>query len=56
MANPRFMKKTRNAVKSTQAVSMPTCIDFLNASSASDVTAAAGDVSAANTFVATYSR
>ena len=35
MAKPRFIKKTRNAVKSTHAVSTPTCMELFSASSAS---------------------
>ena len=42
MANPRFMKNTRNAVNSTQTVSTPTCRELFRSSSAFCVTGAAG--------------
>ena len=47
MAKPRFMKKTRNAVNSTHAVSTPTCIELFRSSSAFCVTGADGAGAAA---------
>ncbi len=42
MAKPRFMKKTRNAVNSTHAVSTPTCMELFRSSSAFCVIGAEG--------------